>query len=198
LSFILRPALDTRAAPTTILAAAVAVAESVADELGTPERVEIKWPNDVLVDGRKTSGILMEMASEATRVRHLVLGIGVNLNVDPEEFPEEFRSIATSLSAAAGRAIERVAFARHLFGTLEDVLDLHAEGGFAALRDRFDRFYRMEGRSVLVTEMGGAAIEGVALAPDSDGALPLRRPDGTELRVIAGDVTLATAPVVAR
>ena len=190
-SFVLRPEIDTRAAPTTILAAAVAVAETVAEELGDPERVEIKWPNDVLVDGRKTSGILMEMASEATRVRHLVLGIGVNLNVDPAVFPEEFRATATSVGAAAGRPIDRIDFARRLFCTLESVLDSHTAAGFSALRKRFDRFYRMAGRTVHVTEIGGEPVAGIALTPDADGALPLERADGSVFRVVAGDVTLA-------
>lgn len=190
-SFVLRPEIDTRAAPTTILAAAIAVAEAVAGELPDPDRIEIKWPNDVLIDGLKTSGILMEMASEATQVRHLILGIGVNLNVDPTRFPAEFRATSTSVGAAAARHIDRIQFAQRLFGILEDVLDRHAEGGFATLRERFDRFYRMEGRPVQVTEMGGAPQHGIALAPDPDGSLPLRREDGTVFRVVAGDVTLA-------
>lgn len=190
-SFVLRPEIDTRAAPTTILAAAVAVAETVAEEVGEPKRIEIKWPNDVLIDGRKTSGILMEMASEATRVRHLVLGIGVNLNVDPASFPEEFRATATSVSAAVGHPIDRIDFARRLFCTLESVLDSHADAGFSALRERFDRFYRMAGRRVYVTETGGEPVSGIALAPDADGALPLERADGSVFRVVAGDVTLA-------
>ena len=193
-SFVLRPEIDTRAAPTTILAAAVAVAETVAAELGAPDRVEIKWPNDVLIDGRKTSGILMEMASEATHVRHLVLGIGVNLNVDPARFPEEFRATATSVGAAAGRPIDRISFVRHLFGTLESVLDLHSDGGFTAVRERFDRFYRMVGRAVQVTETGGKPLAGIALAPDPDGSLPLQREDGSLIRVVAGDVTLSHPP----
>jgi BirA family biotin operon repressor/biotin-[acetyl-CoA-carboxylase] ligase len=193
-SFVLRPEIDTRAAPTTILAAAVAVAETVAAELGAPDRVEIKWPNDVLIDGRKTSGILMEMASEATHVRHLVLGIGVNLNVDPARFPEEFRATATSVGAAAGRPVDRISFVRHLFGTLESVLDLHSDGGFTAVRERFDRFYRMVGRAVQVTETGGKPLAGIALAPDPDGSLPLQREDGSLIRVVAGDVTLSHPP----
>jgi BirA family biotin operon repressor/biotin-[acetyl-CoA-carboxylase] ligase len=190
-SIVLRPALDTRRAPTTILAAGVAVAECVAAEIGDEARVELKWPNDVLVDGCKTSGILMEMASEGTRVSYLVLGIGVNLNVAREEFPEELRASATSVGAAAGRPVARAAFARRLYGILEGVLDLHAREGFAGLGPRFQRFYRMEGRTVDVTEVGGRALHGEALAPDPDGALPVRTADGAVHRVLAGDVTLA-------
>jgi len=190
-SIVLRPELSLAEAPTLILAAGLAVAEAVAGEVGDPERVEVKWPNDVLLGGRKTSGILMELVAEATRVGHLVLGIGVNVNVDRASFPEEFRETATSLSSHLGRPVERAAFARRLFGTLEDVLDLHAERGFAALRPRFDAFYRMAGRPVVVSAPGGERLEGVALAPDADGALEVRRPDGAVVRVLAGDVTLS-------
>lgn len=190
-SIVLRPALALAEAPTLILAAGVAVAETVAETVGDPAAVEVKWPNDVLLGGLKTSGILMELVAEATRVGHLVLGIGVNLNVDRAIFPDEFRASATSLASHLGRRVERAAFVRRLFGTLEDVLDLHAEGGYAALRPRFDRFYRMAGRPVVVSEPGGARLEGVALEPDADGALAVRRRDGAIVRVLAGDVTLS-------
>ncbi len=189
-SIVLRPALTLAEAPTTILAAAVAVAEAVASEVGAAAAVEVKWPNDVLLGGRKTSGILMELAAEATRVRHLVLGIGVNLNVPRESFPAAFRASATSLSSHLGRNIDRAAFARRLYGTLEDVLDAHAARGFGALRPRFDRFYRMAGRSIVVSGLDGGRLEGVALEPDALGALVVRRADGAEVRVLAGDVTL--------
>ena len=91
-SSVLRPRLVTADAPPWILASAVAVAEAVEQTVGDSDAVEIKWPNDVLLGGLKTSGILMELSAEATRVVFLVLGIGVNLNVDRREFPEEFRA----------------------------------------------------------------------------------------------------------
>src|SRR5262249_28834593 len=128
---------------------------------------------------------------EATRVGHIVLGIGVNLNVDRALFPDEFRETATSLASHLGRRVDRAAFTRRLFGTLERVLDDHAARGFAALRPRSDRFYRMAGRRIVVSEPGGARLEGVALEPDADGALSVRRTDGAVVRVLAGDVTLS-------
>ncbi len=189
-SIVLRPRLDTSAAPTLILASALGVAECVAAELGDPSRVEIKWPNDVLIDGLKTSGILVELGVEATRVAFCVLGIGVNLNVDPGDFPDEFRGRATSLSAALGRRIDRADFARRLYGALEDVLDRHAEGGFEAIRPGFSAFFRMEGRRVRVQDLDGAESEGRVDGIDLDGALRLERDDGTLERVLAGDVTI--------
>jgi len=193
-SIVLRPDLDTASAPTLILAAAVAVADSVAASVGEPEAVEIKWPNDVLLGGLKTSGILMEMGAEATRVAFLVLGIGVNLNVPREAFPEEFRELATSLSSHLGRPVARVAFARRLYGTLEEVLDLHAARGFEAVRPRFEARFRMPGRRLRVMELGGAEWAGTCLGIDADGALRLRRDDGSIARVVAGDVTIAKEP----
>lgn len=190
-SIVLRPTLSTAEAPTAILAAALAVADTVAGELGDEQRVAIKWPNDVLVDGRKASGILVELGAEATRVAFLVLGIGVNLNVDPASFPEEFRSRATSLAAATGGPIDRAAFTRSLYGTLERVLDAHARDGFDAIRPGFEAHFRMRGQAVRVTDLGGAEIGGRVSGIDADGALLLETADGRRERVVAGDVTLA-------
>ncbi len=193
-SIVLRPDLDTARAPTTILAAAIAVAETVAAFAGEPDAVEIKWPNDVLLGGRKTSGILMEMSAEATRVHHLILGIGVNLNVERESFPEEFRALATSLAAHRGARVDRVAFAARLYDNLEAILDRHADGGFEALRKRFEARFRMRGRQVRVLDAiggKGAAVEGTAIGIDLDGALLVVRRDGTQERLVAGDVTIA-------
>jgi BirA family biotin operon repressor/biotin-[acetyl-CoA-carboxylase] ligase len=189
-SVVLRPSLTTAEAPTAILAAAIAVAESVAAELGSARDVEIKWPNDVLLGGLKTSGILMELSAEATRVGFLILGIGVNLNVARDDFPDAFRHLATSLSSHGGRRIDRLAFARRLYDTLEDVLDRHAEAGFEGLRARFERFFRMEGRRVRVADLDGRETAGCARGIDADGALLVEDAGGALTRVVAGDVTV--------
>jgi BirA family biotin operon repressor/biotin-[acetyl-CoA-carboxylase] ligase len=189
-SVVLRPSLSASDAATVILAAAIAVAETVATSLASPGAVEIKWPNDVLLDGLKTSGILMELSAEATRVGFLILGIGVNLNLDRESFPEEFRSLATSLFSHSGRPVDRVHFTRRLFVTLEEVLDVHAERGWDALRPRFQEFFRMLGRRIRVSDLAGGETTGVCRGIDPDGALRLEREDGEPTRVLAGDVTI--------
>jgi BirA family biotin operon repressor/biotin-[acetyl-CoA-carboxylase] ligase len=189
-SIVLRPRLGLAEAPLVILAAATAVAESVAAWAGT-ETVSIKWPNDVQIRGLKTSGILMELHAEATRVGFLVLGIGVNLNADPAGFPEEFRARATSLAAQTGAAVERAAFARHLYGTLEDVLDAHADRGLDGFRERFEPFFRMAGARVRVADAEGRETAGRVLGVAPDGSLRLRDDAGREHRVVAGDVTVA-------
>jgi BirA family biotin operon repressor/biotin-[acetyl-CoA-carboxylase] ligase len=189
-SSVLRPQLTLAEAPAMILASAVAVAEAVAETVEDPGAVEIKWPNDVLLGGLKTSGILMELSAEATRIAFLVLGIGVNLNVDRASFPSEFRHLATSLSSHTGRRIDRIAFARRLYGRLEQVLDRCAEGGFAAIRPAFEARFRMTGRRVGITELGGGTLSGTVLGIADDGTLRIEDDEGIERRVIAGDVTL--------
>jgi len=191
-SILLRPTGSIAEAPTLILTAAVALEDETA--------VAIKWPNDVLIRGRKTSGILMESSAEGTRLAFAVLGIGINLNVDPALFPEAFRPLATSLSSELGRPVDRVAFTRDLLRRLELRLDQHAAGGFDALRDRFESFFRMGGEPVVIDEIGGRRIEGITRGIAADGALEIEIEAGTQaariVRVMAGDVTLAKrAPV---
>jgi BirA family biotin operon repressor/biotin-[acetyl-CoA-carboxylase] ligase len=192
-SILLRPELTTDRAPTWILAAASAVAECVAEEVGGADgtAVEIKWPNDVLLGGLKTCGILMELVAEASRVAFLVLGIGVNLNVERERFPAEFRHLATSLAAHTGRRVDRARFTRRLYERLEETLDLCAAGGFEAVRPRFEARFRMAGRPVRVQGGPGGELAGVARGIDADGALLVETSGGELARVIAGDVTLA-------
>ena len=194
-SSVLRPSLALADAPTVILAAAVAVAEVVAERVGADHEVEIKWPNDVLIDGLKTSGILMELAAEASRVAFLVLGIGVNLNIEREAFPVAFRSSATSLRSATGRVVDRISFARRLYHELEQALDTCEKGGFQALRPCFEQRFHMTGRAVRVRELGPGgdpALEtaGTCRGIDVDGALLIEGRDGAVARVLAGDVTV--------
>jgi BirA family biotin operon repressor/biotin-[acetyl-CoA-carboxylase] ligase len=114
----------------------------------------------------------------------------VNLNVDRQSFPEEFRSLATSLSSHSGRPIDRVHFARRLFVTLERVLDVHDERGWEALRPRFQEFFRMLGRRIRVSDLAEGESSGVCRGIDPDGALRLEGDDGKSIRVLAGDVTI--------
>ncbi len=104
LSVILRPPTPPSETPPVTLLASVAVAETLKEDYGL--EVRIKWPNDVLAEGRKISGILVEMSAEADRVHHLVLGIGVNLNILSEDLPPELREIAASVRVLAGEKID--------------------------------------------------------------------------------------------
>ena len=189
-SIVLRPQLDTAQAPTLIPTAAVAVAEAIAEQIGNPADVAIKWPNDVQLGGLKTSGILMETSAEATRVDFAILGIGVNLNVERQRFPEEFRAQATSLRSHLGTEIPRAEFVRRLYTRLEEVLEQHARLGFATLRPRYEAHFAMKGQAIRVAEMDGRERRGSAHGIADDGALEIETVEGRIERVIAGDVSL--------
>ena len=111
LSVILRPACPPEEVHQAVFAAAVAVAETVRGRVPASVPVEIKWPNDVLLGGRKTSGINLPAHVEGGRVNWAILGIGLNVNTAASEFPAELREIATRLSIAAGSPLDRVAVA---------------------------------------------------------------------------------------
>ena len=189
-SIVLRPKASAALTPATVLAAAVAVADAVADTVGGRDLVEIKWPNDVLLAGLKVSGILLELGAEGTRVAYLVLGIGVNLNVPRESFPDEFRARAGSLRSFLGARVDRIAFTRRLYEGLERTLDRCAADGLPGVLPEFEAWFRMRGRRVRVAGVGGNdVLEGIALGVDRSGALRLGLASG-ETRVVAGDVTL--------
>ncbi len=192
-SILLRPTLPISDAPTLIHATAVGCANAIAETLSDPKAIEIKWPNDILVGGLKTCGILMEMSAEATHLDFAILGIGVNLNVDREDFPDEFRHRATSLRTHSGARINRVRFAQTLFRELETCLERHAAGGFEALRGDYEGLFRMTGREVRVLDLGGGERAGTVLGIADDGALLLESSPGHQERIVAGDVTLAKA-----
>lgn len=185
-SFILRPDLGPSEAPRLALAAAVGLARTLAPL--APGLVAIKWPNDCLLDGRKTAGILMEMDAELDRVRSVVLGIGVNLNADRDAFPPELRATATSVRLATGRTVDRVAFTAALAGHLEAVYDRVVGGDFAAVVREWETYSCLTGRRVTIAA-GAERTTGVVRGLDAEGRLVLDGPGGIE-HVVAGDVTL--------
>jgi BirA family transcriptional regulator, biotin operon repressor / biotin---[acetyl-CoA-carboxylase] ligase len=194
-SFILRPELPPQRAPELTLLAAVAVAESLR-AMGAP--ADIKWPNDLLLAGRKVAGILTELSADTDRIHFVVLGIGVNLNARREDFPPEVAEVATSVLEAIGRPVGRAAFTAGLCRRLEEWLDLHSTDGFRPVRERWRALSATLGQEVLV-KAERRELRGVAVDIDEDGALRIRTAEGTEERVLAGDVEqvrprLATPP----
>ena len=148
----------------------------------------IKWPNDLEIGGRKVAGILTELSATADRVAFVVIGIGINVNLDPAILPAPLRPIATSVATAVGREVDRAALAAALLGRLEAWLDRHGAEGFAPVRAAYRALSSTLGRRVQVIE-GERSIEGIAADVDEAGALLLRRDDGALERIHTGDVT---------
>jgi len=184
LSAVLRPPLAPHRVPPLTLAAGVAVAEALVAFDVVPA---LKWPNDVLLDGKKVAGILTEMSADLDRVHHVVVGIGVNLNVDA--FPEELTAIATSLQIARGAPVSRAEFAAALCARLEHWVDQFVADGAAAVVAAWKQHARFFGKRVSVTA-GRDRMDGIAEDLDDDGALKLRLDDGRTIRVVAGELAI--------
>ena len=187
-SVVLRPPLPPTGVAPVALVTGLAVAEAVERTTGLAPR--LKWPNDVVLNDRKLAGILTEMEAEVERVHHVVVGIGVNLNVDA--FPPDLADKATSLRLATGAPVARAPIVAALLAALEARYERFVEGGFAPLRDAWTARSWLDGKEVRVAGPDGE-IAGRVLGVGDDGALCLAAADGGVCRVVAGEVSLAGA-----
>ena len=185
-SVILRPKVKPYEAAQLTFLSAVAVARAV--ESLTTLKPEIKWPNDVLLSGKKIAGLLNEMNSETDGVNFVILGIGVNLNMAIDQFPEDLRHPATSLMIELGRPVSRNDFVAALLRELDCLYYDFKQHGFAPVREEWQRRCNAKGRHVQVSDSGTVTLTGEFAGIDTDGAMLVRRDDGELERVISGDV----------
>jgi len=186
-SVLLRPAIAPYDAPQAALVAALAAARAVEGEVGV--EAQIKWPNDILVGGLKTAGILVEMDAELEEVRSLVIGVGINVNLSRQELPEDARSRATSLMEAAGRKIDRVELLAAFLTRLEESYFTWIEKGFAAILPALREKAAYLGERVEVIE-AGRRWQGIARDLGDDGALLVEDDSGQLVAVYAAEVSL--------
>jgi len=179
---VLRPALEHLRPLPIVAALAVARGLEQVAGLGTA----LKWPNDVLVGGRKICGILLESDLTGQTVNYVLLGIGVNVNADVAAY-SEIAAIATSAAAEACRPVSREALAAAVLNELEELYLAVQAGG--RVQDEWRARLETLGRQVRVTS-GETVEEGLAEDVDGDGSLILRRADGSRVTIAAGDVTL--------
>jgi BirA family transcriptional regulator, biotin operon repressor / biotin---[acetyl-CoA-carboxylase] ligase len=181
LSVVLRP--EPAQFSRLTMMAALAVMRAVKETTGL--QAELKWPNDVLLGGKKISGILAESGTRANRLRHAVLGIGVNVNLSVSDYPE-IPPTATSLLEETGGEVPVASFVVSILNTLER-LYLHTDRR-AILKEWQEHLVTL-GKKVTATS-GQHTVTGIAESVNEEGSLRLRLPDGTITEVIAGDVTL--------
>src|SRR5262245_22019120 len=184
-SAILRPKLSSEHAAQITLMAAVAVADAAASFI--PQAPTIKWPNDILVDGKKLAGILAEASCDANNVEYVILGVGINVNFPPDSMPVELRQRATSFMQLTGFPLEREIVLRRLIQDLDRCYGVLEISGFDALRPRWEARFNLAGRRVRV-ELDTEMIIGVARGIDRHGALVLEDQNGTLRTIVAGDV----------
>ncbi len=185
LSLILRPEFPATQAPGLSLVAGLSLAETIEDFAGIS--AEVKWPNDCLVNNKKTAGILTELSAEKQKINYIVLGMGVNLAHRNTDFPPELRDIATSVEVEANRAIDRVGFLQNLLLHLEKNYDRFSLEGLTPLIEPYSSRCNLIGCQI-TTQIGAKSITGKALRIDDSGALVIES-NGRETPLTAGEIT---------
>ena len=185
LSVILRPNIPPHRASLLTLMAAVATADAIEEYAGL--HPTIKWPNDLLLNGRKIAGLLNEIHAETDRIHFVVLGIGVNLNVDRQRFPQMIRDRATSLKEEMGQKIARKAFLAILLKSLEKWYGVFPKDGGASVLNAWRDRAQIAGKQVKISSFD-EVIVGRAVDVDSEGALLVQMRNGQRKRIVAGDV----------
>lgn len=187
LSFIVRPSLSPTEASRMALLAVVAAAEAVIGATGLAACA--KWPNDVLVGGRKIASVLLEMAMEMDAIEYMVVGLGINVNSPAERFPPDIREKATSILAETGRQFPRVFLLCRFLELFEKGYNELRESGFQPVVNRWKALTNMTGKKATVKTINGS-YKGVITDMDGDGFLILRDEKGLERRLFSGDITI--------
>ncbi len=185
-SLILRPELTPSQVQGITLMAAVAAFEALISIYHNLP-ILIKWPNDILINGKKTAGILTTMESRESEVSHIVVGLGINVNTDTGSLPGEIRDIATSLSHESEKKHSRVEVLRAFLESFEKKYRLFREGRFSVILDEWIKYSGLSGKRVEMI-IKGKKIKGTVTGIDKNGYLQVRSSNGIQYDVISGEI----------
>jgi BirA family biotin operon repressor/biotin-[acetyl-CoA-carboxylase] ligase len=186
-SVLLRPNIQPQAATQLTIAAATALARAITLQTGIVP--EIKWPNDLLIRGKKIAGILTEMSAEVDHLKEVILGIGIDVNLEASEFPAALRKIASSLRIESGQMVDRAGLAVAILRELDRDYERVKRGEFDVIAEQWQQHCSTIGSQVSI-RVGERVIRGRAESLDADGALILRGQHGHLERITGGDVTM--------
>lgn len=187
MSWIMKPNILPHEAPPITLVASLAVAAAIENVTGI--QADIKWPNDLLIKGKKFGGILTELQSTPDQIEAIIMGIGLNINHDFEDFSPDLQSIATSVAIEKGEKVERAQIIAEIANQLEASISLFEQQGFLAFKDRWESQSSMIGKPVSARTIR-ESIEGVAVGINEYGALLVATSTGIR-PLFSGDVTLS-------
>lgn len=187
MSLLLRPDRQpVSIAPQLTLLTAVAVCRAVR-KFGVD--AGIKWPNDILVDGRKLCGILVESIAEDELIRYAIAGIGIDVSLQLEDIPQELHPVVTSLQISSGRRVERTALIGAVLTEMEQLYQLYTEKGFVPIAHLWEALSVTLGRRITIRTPDGE-ISGQATALAENGALLLLEDSGNTRTIFSGEVQL--------
>jgi BirA family biotin operon repressor/biotin-[acetyl-CoA-carboxylase] ligase len=184
MSVILQPKVPTARITTLPFVAALAVCKAIQE--ATKLEARLKWPNDVMIGGKKVAGILLDISAEAEQVNYAVVGIGINANVDSQAISSKIESKVTSIKDELGREASRLAIVKLLLEKLEFYYGELERHGPAGIIEEWRKNSDMLGRQVSVIQ-GEKVQTGVAADINEDGSLLLRTGKG-DLNIVSGDI----------
>lgn len=188
MSMIVRPDLPPQKAPQFTLISAVAAANAIEEVTGL--HPEIKWPNDILINGKKVVGILTELQAEADKISSLIIGVGMNVNHDSEDFPKSVRKTATSLSIEKGEKISRAQLIQTFLRYFEKYYALYLNKGFAPVKLLWETYSTSIGKVITATTVTGKIV-GRALGITDEGVLKIEDGHGVIHEVYSADIELS-------
>jgi len=186
LSIILKPDFVTEMAPAVSIMTAVALADTLVKY--NPGEVRIKWPNDVLIGGRKVAGILTELSAEREKINYIIIGVGINVNQAVGDFPEELRQLATSLRRSLKKKVRRVRLIQGFLVNFEKEYARYKRYRLKKSHFKVRKYSSLIGHEITLRS-GKQEETGMAVDIDMDGRLVLER-DGVKSLVNAGEVTV--------
>lgn len=187
MSLIIRPNIPLSKAPQLTLLTAVAIVQAI--EETTDLLPEIKWPNDILINGKKVTGILTELQAEADRIHSIIIGIGLNVNQTMEDFPLELRETASSLLIELGKTVSRAELIRSIFKNFENLYTLYLNQGFLPIKLLWEGYTSSIGKNIRARTLT-TTIEGKALGITDDGVLKLEDQTGYIHHIYSADIEI--------
>jgi BirA family transcriptional regulator, biotin operon repressor / biotin---[acetyl-CoA-carboxylase] ligase len=187
MSLILRPNIALTKAPQLTLLTAVAIVQAI-EEI-TDLTPEIKWPNDILLNGKKVTGILTELQAEADRIHSIIIGIGINVNQSNGDFPIELQKIATSLLIEKRETISRADLIKAIFTKMEKLYLLFLDQGFLPIKLLWESYAVSIGKSITARTITHTIV-GKALGITDEGVLKIEDESGVLHHVYSADIDL--------
>ncbi|PLT28356.1 biotin--[acetyl-CoA-carboxylase] ligase [Peribacillus deserti] len=187
MSLILRPRIPMQQAPQLTLLAAVAIVQAIEDT--TSIFPTIKWPNDILINGKKVTGILTEMQAEADRIHSVIIGIGINVNQSLEDFPDDIKETATSLALEEGEPISRTSVIQSFLKHFEILYTLFLKEGFKPIKLLWESYAVSLGKEIKASTLTGV-LYGKAIGITDDGVLLLKDSLGEIHSIYSADIEI--------
>ena len=185
LSIILKPILDHSKLPLITLATGVAVAKTL-EKIGV-ENPEIKWPNDIMIDDKKVCGILTEAVTKFNTIENVIVGVGIDANLNVSDFPEELQFGTTTLKEALGREGNENLLIKIFLEEFEDIIEQFKNAKYEDILKEWRKRSYSIGKIVEVREPFNTSYDAYVLGIAKEGALVVEKIDGTLEKVISGE-----------